>query len=237
MATRTRKIEWFPGEGGPLGRNVNHDERSRAYAVAATPVTGLKSVRHRRLVGIYDQGHLGSCTAHACKGALSTHPFCHYYRSESSIIKWYSAVTKIDPFEGEYPPDDTGSDGLSNAKYALSKGLIARYEHSFTLLQFLSGLQKVPAMIGINWYDSFDRPDADGLISFTPNATVRGGHEMEVTRLVLSSDGNYSGSDRVWLPQSWGTGFGNKGWIQMELSTLERLLGEQGDATFMYPAA
>lgn len=238
MTVHREVIPWHPSKhGGPLGRNLHHDDRSRAFAVAETPAAGLKSVTHRRLVGIYDQGQLGSCTAHACKGALSTRPFGHYYRSEAGIIRWYSAVTKTDPFPGTYPPDDTGSDGLSNAKLAKARGLIDSYLHSFTLLAFLSGIQKMPAMIGVNWYDSMDRPDADGLVRITPGATVRGGHEMEVTRLVLATPGTYTGSDRIWIPQSWGTGFGKNGWIQMELSTLDRLLHEQGDATFMQPKA
>lgn len=236
---RHERIEWHPSKRFrplPLGRNLHHDERSRAFAVDATPIAGLRSVTHRRLVGIYDQQH-GSCTAHACKGALSTRPFGHTYQSEARILAWYSDVTKIDPYPGIYPPDDTGSDGLSNAKLAMQRGLIGSYLHSFTLPAFLSGLQKVPAMIGVNWYDSMDYPDTDGLVRVTPNATVRGGHEMEVSRLILATPGNYAGTDRIWLPQSWGTGFGKNGWIQMELSTLDRLLHEDGDATFMQPVA
>jgi hypothetical protein len=250
----TRRIPWesardrFTNETRtlPLGRHVHHDPRSREFAVQQIAAAGIRSVNHRRLVPIYDQDQdvtvggvvyhgTGSCTAHACRGALSTAPFRHKYRSESAIITWYKEVTKIDPFDGAFPPDDTGSDGLTNAQLAKSKGLISSYSHSFSLAQFVSGMQAGPAMIGVNWYDSFDRPGADGLVSLTPGAQVRGGHEMEVTQLLLATEGNYAGSDRVKIPQSWGRGFGVNGWIYMTLDTLARLLSEQGDATFMHP--
>jgi hypothetical protein len=91
-------------------------------------------------------------------------------------------------------------------------------------------------MIGVNWYDSMDRPDDDGLVRISPDATIRGGHEMSVPQLRLATEGTYSGTDRVRIPQTWGREFGDNGWIEMELSTLDRLLHEDGDATFMYPA-
>lgn len=241
-----RPIPWHQSKhGGPCGRHIEHDERSRQYAAMAAPTQLLRTTKHKRRVGIYDQGKAvrirgmefpdgtGSCTGNACAGALSTSPFRHSYRAESTAIGFYEAATRIDSFDGTFPPTDTGSSGLAVAQVAKARGLISRYEHAFNLQAALTALLAGPILIGVNWYDSFDRPGADGLITLSPNAQIRGGHEMEVSELLLATDGAYTGSDRVRIPQSWGYGFGDKGWIEMEIATLDRLLSEDGDATIL----
>lgn len=227
---KVERIDWHPSDrGGPLGRHVHHDPRSRGFAVQAAPAQQLRTTRHTRLVPVYDQGNTGSCTGNALAGALSTRPFTHRYKSERTAVQFYSAATMIDPFDGSFPPDDTGSDGLSVCKVAKARGLISSYQHAFGLMPALTALVNGPILIGVNWYDSFDQPDADGLVRFTPGAQIRGGHEMEVAGLLLETDGDVKGTDRITIPQSWGPGFGVNGWIQMEIATLERLLSEQGD--------
>ena len=58
----------------PLGRNVNHDPRSRLYPVrlseppTADPAT--TAVKWTRVAPVFDQGNLGSCTGNALVGAL-----------------------------------------------------------------------------------------------------------------------------------------------------------------------
>nr|WP_241827828.1 hypothetical protein [Actinopolymorpha singaporensis] len=44
-----------------LGRNVEHDERSLAFAVGVLPRSAIKTVHWDRRIGILDQGNLGSC--------------------------------------------------------------------------------------------------------------------------------------------------------------------------------
>src|SRR4051794_12928919 len=105
-----RVIPEQPVRGKRLGRHINHDPRSRAFAIAAVPTTWLRTVRNRRLVGVYNQGQVGSCTGNACAGVLSTRPFRHYYRAQSTALKIYQDATRIDPYEGTYLPSDTGSD-------------------------------------------------------------------------------------------------------------------------------
>lgn len=39
----------------PLGRNVNHDPRSRAYVFDTTGIT-VQSVKHARRIPVLDQG-------------------------------------------------------------------------------------------------------------------------------------------------------------------------------------
>lgn len=257
MTVTARPIPWesardrFTNETRTLalGRHVEHDERSRAFAATAAPPSLFHTTRHKRRVPIYDQdlpatyqnvsfpNGTGSCTAQASIGAMCTGPFRHDYRAVSTRLAFYARETQVDEFPGEFPAQDTGSSGLAAGKVLLERKLIGRYEHAFNLQAALTALLAGPIIIGVNWYDSMDRPGADGLVTVSPGAQVRGGHEMEVSELLLAEDGNYSGTDRIRLPQSWGTGFGDKGWIQMTIDTLARLLSEDGDATILIPLA
>lgn len=247
---RVEPIPWEPASKRnplPLGRNIEHDERSRAFAATPTVPQLMRTTKHRRKVGIYDQGirttyrgktfpyGTGSCTAQSGLGAMCTGPFNHRFRALSSALAFYARETEIDEFDGIFPEEDTGSSGLAAAKVMMERGWISRYEHAFNLQAALTGLLSGPILIGVNWYDSMDRPDQNGLVSISPGAQVRGGHEMEVSELLLAVDGNYTGKDRVRIPQSWGYGFGDHGWIEMEIDTLARLLSEDGDATIPIP--
>lgn len=217
-------------EGKRLGRHVNHDPRSRAFAYAATaPV--LVTTYHERVVPIFDQGNLGSCTGNASTGALGTKPFFATLPpgttlNESVAVDVYSAATAIDGFDGQYKPDDTGSDGLSVAKVLKSRGLIAGYQHAFGLQQALAALQNYPVITGVPWYEGFDNPDSAGRVKIS--GQVRGGHEFEVVGVDVENR-------EVRAANSWGEGYADKGYFTFSWDDWARLLGEQGDVTILLP--
>lgn len=209
-----------------LGRHVEHDPRSRSYAVQAASLGTLTSVRHRRLVPIYDQGNLGSCTGQACAGALSTAPFGHRYR-EASAVRFYSQATKLDDDPATYPPTDTGSTGLAVAKVALARKLCSSYQHAFSLEAALTALQTGSVMLGLAWKTGCDTPDSSGLIRWT--GSVRGGHEIEL-------DENDVEGRRVGFPNSWGKGWGVNGRAYMSWDDLAAALADSGDITVLVPS-
>jgi hypothetical protein len=224
MAERVRGIT----ERYYLGRHVEHDERSKNFAVKLL-AKGPQSVTYARHCPPFDQGDLGSCTGNAMAGVLMTDPLWAPGRmlAESDAVRLYSEATHLDKIRGNYPPDDTGSSGLAVAKAAKKEGWIKGYEHSFSLDQLQHGLSQRPGITGINWYTSFDSPLATGECPLTPTATVRGGHEVEMFRLDV-------GKKQIWCYQSWGPTWGGLGngtfWFSFD--TMTRLLAEQGDATF-----
>lgn len=208
----------------PLGRHVEHDPRSREFVATLAPAP--RTVEHHRHCPPFDQGQLGSCTGNAIAGLLMTDPVRHvsWHFTERMAVDLYERATRLDSIPGQYPPDDTGSSGLAAAKAAKSRGYISGYAHAFGLDQALAALTLQPVIIGVNWYDSFDQPSPPGLVTITPGAQVRGGHEFELVGLDVAGK-------TVHACNSWGTGWGNNGFFHLSWSDLDRLLHEQGDVT------
>jgi hypothetical protein len=215
-----------------LGRHVHHDSESRRYAF---PTAGLSiaAVRHQRHVPIFDQGQLGSCTGNAAVGCLATGPFYGtltnpvYSEDEAGAVACYSAATRIDGYGGEYPPTDTGSDGLTVAKVLQQAGEIAGYQHTFSLDDALKALQTVPLITGVDWYADMFNPSSEGLLSVS--GQYAGGHEIVVDEY---------DPVRGWVgfTNSWGAGWGAGGRFYLQAEDWGRLLAQQGDVTVFVPA-
>lgn len=219
-------VEWElipedPIPGKPLGRNRNHDPRSRAYAIQAAPLSELRSVRHRRRVRPYDQGELGACTGMSAAGALSTGPWLHKYH-ETTARRLYSDATRLDPWEGAWPPDDTGSSGLAVAQACKNRGLIGRYEHAFSLEAALTALTAGPVITGIGWRSGCDTPRPDGQVLWV--GATRGGHEICLDEIDVEQR-------RVWLTNSWSASWGLSGRAWLSWDHYGQALDDNGDAT------
>lgn len=223
---RVERIPEAPDLPQRLGRHVHHDPQSRAFAFAPPAPRPIVDTSWKRLVGPYDQGNLGSCTANALCGALSTKPFRRHFTSQRNIVKVYSAATAIDPWPGTYPPDDSGSDGLSVAKVALSRGWVSRYEHAFNFDAVLQALMVGAGITGTRWdYDMF-HPDADGRVH--PTGGNVGGHEYEAFGVDVANR-------RIWFWNSWSSSWGLGGRFYMTWQDYEGLLADQGDYTILVP--
>lgn len=234
----------YPGESRSygLGRHVHHDSESRRYAVAA-PAGDLRPVFHRRRIPIFDQGDLGACTGMAAVGILGTD---QYLRDPEPTIRdalhVYSEATRIDPFDGAYPPTDTGSDGLSAAKVLQREGWISGYQHTFSLAEALAALQLRPLMVGTVWTEGMFEPDASGRVAAS-GAQV-GGHEYVVDEYVpagvpATSDPQAKlswSAPMVGCTTSWGEGFGVRGRFFLSVKTFGDLLAGDGDVIVLVPA-
>jgi hypothetical protein len=220
-----------------LGRFIEHDPRSRAYATADRgPEHAYEGVFHRRHSNILDQGQLGSCTGNAGTGMLACEPFAlsrpvrGLGLDEAYAVKLYSDATHRDDVPGSYPPMDTGSSGLAIAKVLRARGLIDGYQHAFSVTGLLTALQTAPVIIGTVWLSGMDQPDSRG---FVPVAgSVQGGHEYLCREF---EPGSTLDNGVITLDNSWGKGWGDRGRFRMHVRDMAYLLGQQGDVVAPVP--
>lgn len=230
------KIIRFDPQDPRLGRHVVHDNRSRRFAARAADPKTLKSVRHKINVPILDQGDVGSCTGHAATANLGGESFwsttgkylqgLNAHDAHDYAVGVYSEATRLDPWPGEYLPEDTGSDGLSVAKALHNRGVIAGYQHALSLNAALTALASQPVIVGTAWLSSMFQPSADGKL--TVGGYEEGGHEYCLDELDVERQ-------RVWVRNSWGESWGVKGRAYMAWADLGKLLANYGDCTILVP--
>lgn len=218
--------------GKRLGRHIRHDSRSRGYPYrAVNPTAALKTTLIERYIAILNQGTVGDCTENAGVGACGTGQiYLDLDVEQRNSLNEILAVSMYSDEEvllgyGPYPPNDDGGDGLAACQVMKTHGLISGYTHCTTLNDVLEAVNDGnQVMIGSNWYDSMDNPTSSGLVSISPNAVVRGGHEYLARGINVESQ-------LVFLDNSWGDEWGLKGSFEYSWDTLDRLLSEQGDGT------
>lgn len=219
-------------EQNKLGRIVNHDARSLAFGFDTTGLT-IVNKKHERHIGPLDQNPLSSCTGNAGIGNLATTPIFEklpenfpFTLDEPGAIKLYSEATKIDEFDGVYPPNDNGSSGLAIAKVLYNAGLISGYQHTFTLEDALKAGSLYPFITGIPWYSGMFHPDPDGRVRISGN--IVGGHEIEMDEIDADNG-------KIWFTNSWSTSWGINGRFYLTWADFKTLLDLRGDVIVMFP--
>jgi hypothetical protein len=221
----------------PLGRHVEHDPRSLAFAHGVLPKTAIKTVDWTRRAPIFDQGDLGSCTGNAATGLLGTDSTARTGLTSITVnggvvpvdedlaVHVYELATQLDGIKGTYPPDDTGSSGIGAAKALKKLGLAVSYTHAFSLDALKSALQTGPVMVGTVWLESMFDPDpTTGFVKVDRKSQVAGGHEY-----VLSA---YDATRQAFrIDNSWGDSWGVRGSAWFQESDVQWLLSQQGDVT------
>jgi hypothetical protein len=222
-----RQLDWDRDRRFQLGRHVNHDPQSRRFPARTA---AANTVLWRHSAPILDQGNLGSCTGNALAQLINSAKFAparrrvhkRRYLVESEAVALYSRATVIDPYDGAYPPEDTGSDGLSVTKAGMEQGYFSEYTHTFSFDQFLGALQLQPVIVGTNWYEDMFEPNAKGFVSVS--GRYAGGHEYLCVGVNMRDK-------YVTFVNSWSEWWGVKGRFRMSFPDFERLLEEDGDVT------
>lgn len=221
-------------EGYRLGRHVMHDEASKDFSartlIGRRPRT-LTSVWHKSVVEPWDQGEIGQCTAEAALGALMTEPF---YREKfkfngtgpnSDSLALYRKETRLDDRDipTSWEPDDTGSTGLWSMKAMKAMGFIAGYRWAFSAMSVFQLLLDGPVSTGTAWYNSMFTPNYDAVISVDRSSGLAGGHQYLLVGMDIERD-------MLIVRNSWGVGWGHKGYAFMKFDDYYRLLADNGDA-------
>lgn len=238
MADRLLPIPEVIVPGQRLGRSVAHDARSLQYKVprATTP----KSVKWERRIPIHDQNTagpggigLGTCTCNTGLGILGTDPFydtlpkdVQSQLTDRHAVDLYREVTRIDPFPGQYEPDDTGSAELFVGKILKARGWISGYQTATNIDEAHAAIQRGPYGFGSIWFSGMDTPNQYGQVFAT--GFSRGGHEYIFTEYDAAQD-------RWWFDNSWTEFWGKGGRAWMDTPTKLRLMGMQGDIVSFVP--
>lgn len=227
-----------------LGRHVRHDSRSVRYAYGVLPKSAITKKHWTRRVPYFDQGNLGSCTANAFAGARATDSAAGpgltsvtvkadsrsvfapgtFALNEDFAVSFYTLETKDDAYPGEYPPDDTGSDGLGAMAAGQDLGLVDSYQHAFSISATKSALMSGPVLWGTVWLNSMFDTDSNGFLVVSKSSGVAGGHELVLTGYDPATD-TYDGDN------SWGESFGLGGAFRVTGANLKWLLSQEGDIT------
>lgn len=229
------ELKRLPNPEGRFGRNVAHDIRSRAYRPRT--IENPLDVDWEVELPILDQQE-GSCVLQTIVSLIA---FSEHWRTLTSeqkrliltdtqefIRNWYRWTSRRDPFTGAWEPDDTGTDGNSGSKCAVFHGFAKGYVHGFGIEEGFTLLNHGPIGIGGVWMSSFDRPDAEGIIRWSPDAYERGGHEW-------AAIGNDTRRGLIKARQTWGLGYGRSGIFHVPYEVLERILDESGDIIQLVP--
>ncbi len=161
MTTVVKYIDEHRIANKRLGRHVEHDARSRAYAFSLAGTKGTyATIDHAINIPVLDQGSIGSCTGNAAEACAGSSPFfeaipntvvakpvANTLKAEQQAVALYSAATVLDNVQGKYPPTDTGSTGLAVAKAVENAGLISGYQHAFDLDASLQALAITPVVL------------------------------------------------------------------------------------------
>jgi hypothetical protein len=201
----------------------------KARPRASYVVLDLPSVLWAPLAPTLDQGNLGSCTGNAAVQVRVSKPWTWSstldpFELEAMAIDVYSAATRIDPFAGRYPPDDTGSNGEAVMSVMRSRGLISGWVEVYTFEGLQRQIQKGPCIVGTNWYSSMYSPNSCGQLEVS--GTIDGGHEWTIKGLDYATK-------RILGLNSWGDGFGARrlgqgGYFWITFGNFSKLL-ETGD--------
>jgi hypothetical protein len=160
-----------------LGRQVTHDPRSRAFPMRAADTSTWRS----KTIRLYDptpnpNQNIGDCTGcdKAMNGNAAGNRVPGRVLNMGHAEKIYSLATQLDPWDGQWPPTDTGSSGLAASKAAQQLGLGGEYRWALAggadaVVQQIMDGQTVG--VGTYWYQG----------GFEPKPRLAGGVQIEMT--------------------------------------------------------
>ena len=209
QSTGTLTIDVRPQNDHRLGRQMVHDERSRAFVAPRAPID--RGSWHDKAIRLYDptpnpNQTIGNCTG--CAKSMQLNATGNRVTGRvlrmSDAERIYSVATGLDPWEGTWPPTDTGSSGLASAKAAQQLGLAGEYVWEFEGIDgVVQNIMEGRAMsLGTWWYyGMFDATGGvfNGLPVVRPTGGQAGGHQW-VAR------GYDADRDRILGRCWWGTG-------------------------------
>lgn len=215
----------------------DQDEKYLMRRALGAAGAGLPTRKTWRINGkSLDQGRTQTCVGHAwlnflrCEPMRTEHPGINafdIYRSAVTMDEWRS-----NDGEARLPDNDVrlkfGTSVRAGAKAMMTQGRLQSYLWAFALQPAVEWvLTKGPVVLGTDWWSSFEKPDAEGIVQITANARIVGGHAFlwrgVDTKRALARCTN-----------SWGDDWGKSGEFFIPFRDLERLIADAGEVCTAY---
>lgn len=180
-----------------LGRRRRHDPANRRHQSPHRRAQRARSVRHPLRAPHVDQFYLGGCVGFSGTNLLNTSAAWRsrvafnrlvqhgragrsYLGNEDGLTNYHESTVR-DPFEGEYPPDDTGSSATGLGDYWHEAGIIGGFDWVISggMDVLIASVQATPCLFGSYWFDDMMSTDAAGVV--TSAGAVTGGVSLENT--------------------------------------------------------
>lgn len=214
-------------------RFVEFDERSRNYGVAdAVPSAEVLRTTLWPCQFNLDQGQQGACVGFGWNHEKGAEPVVIPVTYDTAINTYHAAQA----LDGDPNPHE-GSSVIAGAKAVVNEGYLSEYRWAFTLNDTILALVHLgPAVLGVNWYEGMEHPDAHGFI-FPTGAQV-GGHcilangiylvPLDPTKPKTIDNIDYNRSV-LRLHNSWGADWAINGECYMLLKDFEIIRQQQAD--------
>lgn len=241
-------INKLPQRDPRLGRHVEHDSRSKAFAFKVTTPKKDATIFWEDDAPILNQKNLGGCVGFTGADIANTQLFTPVRKAlnngkfygNTDGISFYKGATANDDIKGTYPPNDTGSSGLGLAKYLKKIKVIDSYTHAFTWDAYIQAILTQPVAMGTLWTNQMFNPDAGGQIHVgaLTNDNIAGGHEWSIRGRDVKRGLNLGRNhwDSTWNPTTQAQKLPGEFWISD--ADLKLLLSPQaeGDVTVLHGA-
>lgn len=236
------------------GGNVTHDARLACIpapknmlkadsdflavkdAVSATAT--IHTQAWERQCSMLDQGSMGACVGFGNGGGAGTNsPWAEgndRISNKYCVSIYYDAQRTDGQPGGEYPfayPRYAGTTVEAGVGVMLRRGWAEKAAWATSFDEVALGISNLgPAICGLNWYAGMMTPDKDGYIH--PTGAWQGGHCIEAVAIVVNNWERLDGY--VVFAQSWGDGWGDKGYCRMTLKEFKQLYtGDLCTAAFL----
>ena len=197
-----------------FGRHCIVDERDQEYLLSTIETT--RTVRKWRRGPMTDQGSIPSCVGHGWFHLLTASPVRQ--NPIDPDVLYYLAQKGFDEWEGE---DYPGTSVRAVAKLLLYVKKIKSYKWSFGLETAVPHLlEKGPLVAGFDWHEGMSRPDRNNIIR--PTGRLEGGH------CILIYGANVK-TGFLYIQNSWGLSWGNKGTARLSFEDAEKLIRRGGE--------
>lgn len=212
-------LGWLPD---PDPRNDDHPMRAvlRDEPRAARPTRHVWDFPGRKL----NQGSTGTCVGHAGKGHLMSAPVQRSFHDDPpSAFDLYDLACTLDGFaqnDRDVDPGRTFGTTINALMKAMRQlGLISEWRWASSLDDLLDWLAfRGPVVFGVDWFDGFFVPDAEGFVTKRDTSTSSG-HAFVVVGYDLTHP-----RPHLVCVNSWGNAWGADGTFRIELPLAEDLV-------------